>query len=201
MPSNFNHGSLIDMSLENDGAPWKFRHWQEKTGIPLAADSPYIPAAPSWGKDERAQVHSFFMQYQAKADANAKRAFSTISRQQVPGAGLWRDFVQAGWKTWRINDRITRVLIDTRFHPCILAQYSSDPDKWPDSADVLPQVMDDVAVELFGEEALDGLGRLQPGLRPAVKTFILRTWISIRNKVKAAKKKAKACEEVLGLGL
>ncbi|KAF8881145.1 P-loop containing nucleoside triphosphate hydrolase protein [Gymnopilus junonius] len=192
MPSHFVHGALVDMYLEGDGAPWIFPQWQEITGIYagiFTEPSPEFPAPSNWTDQQRRQVKSYFDQYAKKPDATAKIKFSGAPASQVPGAELWRRFINNGWKSWKIHDRITRVLIETRFHPCILAKYSANPDAWPDSTDIIPQILDDVALELFGEDSLDGLGRLQDSLRPSTKALVQRTWISIHNKVTATKKK------------
>ena len=182
MPSHYVHGAMIDMLYDGDGAPWIFERWQERTGITLVAGSSDIPSPTTWTMEDKAQVQSYLEQYRSEPDAAARLAFSTISGKQVPGALLWRNFILKGWETWKIHDAITRILIEIRFHPCILMQYSSKPDTWPDADHFIPQVMDDVAVELFGDEALDGLGRLQDRLRPSVKVIIQRTWIFIYNK-------------------
>ena len=195
MPTGYVHGALIDMYHVGGGAPWIFPLFQERTGIVLAVGSSDIPSPKTWTDDERAQVDSFFRQYKAKPDAAAKRKFSTISGKEVPGAELWRKFISEGWKTWKITDSITRVLTQKRFHPIILMQYSSRPDVWPEADTYIPQVMDDIAIELFGEEALDGLGRLKDSLHSSVKVLIQRTWISIYNKYSKAKATVKAYEE------
>jgi TATA-binding protein-associated factor len=143
-------------------------------------------------------VRTYFHRYSKHIEARdlqARLSFSLTSGQKAPGAELWRQFVINGWKSWKIHDRITRVLIQKRLHPCILASYSKTPDVLPDSAYYIPRAVDAVGHELFGEEALDGLGNLSAELIPMMKAIIQRTWLSICTKAGNAKKKMGVLEQ------
>jgi hypothetical protein len=198
MPSHYVHSALVEMFHECKGAPWTFVRWQEITKCPgglFPEDSAL--ASHTWTASQTEDVRSYFRRYAGyikTRDLPARLTFSLSSGQTAPGAELWRRFISKGWKSWKINDRITRILIQKRLHPAILARYSQTPDKLPESLHYIPRVVDAVGIELFGEEALDGLGNLSVDLIPMTKAIIQRAWGSICSKVKNAKKKMGALE-------
>jgi TATA-binding protein-associated factor len=199
MPSHYAHSALVEMFLECKGAPWTYARWREITkchGGLFPEDG--APASHNWTASQTEDVRTYFHRYSKHIEARdlqARLSFSLTSGQKAPGAELWRQFVINGWKSWKIHDRITRVLIQKRLHPCILASYSKTPDVLPDSAYYIPRAVDAVGHELFGEEALDGLGNLSAELIPMAKAIIQRTWISICIKAGNAKKKMGALEQ------
>jgi len=199
MPSHYVHSALVEMFHECNGAPWTFAQWRETTKCPgglFPEDG--APTSHKWTTSQTEDVRNYFQRYSRLMegrDLQARLSFSLTSGQTAPGAELWRRFISKGWKSWKINDRITRVLIQKRLHPCILANHSETPDELPDSLHYIPRAVDAVGLELFGEEALDGLGNLSAKLIPMTKAIIQRAWISIVTKVGNAKKKMGALEQ------
>jgi hypothetical protein len=199
MPSHYVHSALVEMFHDCKGAPWNFARWQEITKCPGGLfPKAGASASHNWTASQAEDVHTYFLRYSKHMEARdlqLRLTFSLTPAQKSPGAELWRRFIINGWRTWKVHDRITRVLICKRLHPCILANYSKTPDELPDSANYIPRAVDAVGFELFGEEALDGLGNLSAELIPMVKAIIQRTWLSIGHKVGNAKKKMGALEQ------
>ena len=199
MPSHYVHSALVEMFHECKGAPWTFPRWREITKCPgglFPEDG--TPASHGWTASQTEDVRTYFMRYSQQMktrDLPARLSFSLSPAQMSPGAELWRRFVIQGWKSWKINDRITRVLIQKRLHPSILASHSKTPDVLPDSLYYIPRAVDAVGNELFGEESLDGLGNLSAELIPMTKAIIQQMWLSICTKVGNAKKKMGALEQ------
>lgn len=199
MPSHYNHSALVEMFHTCNGAPWTFARWREITDCPTGLfPENGSPASHKWTASQTADVQTYFHRFANQIEARdlkARLSFSLTAGRKAPGADLWRKFITNGWRIWKINDRITRVLIRKRLHPCILAQHSKSPDVLPDSAHYIPRAVDAVGSELFGPEAMDGLGNLSAELIPMTKAIIHRTWISICTKVGNAKKKIGALED------
>ena len=198
MPSHYVHSALVEMFNECKGTPWTFVQWQEITKCPggLFPEDNAL-ASHNWTASQTEDVQSYFRRYAAymeTRDLPARLIFSTSSGQTAPGAELWRHFISKGWKSWKINDRITRILIQKRLHPAILARYSQTPDELPESLHYIPRAVNAVGIELFGEEALDGLGNLSVELISMTKAIIQRAWASICTKVRNAKKKMGSLE-------
>jgi len=198
MPSHYVHSALVEMFHECNGAPWTFMRWREITKCPgglFPEDSAL--ASHNWTPSQAEDVRSYFRRYSGymnTRDLPSRLTFSLSPAQTAPGADIWRRFISKGWKSWKINDRITRILIQKRLHPAILARYSQTPDELPDSLHYIPRAVDAVGIELFGEEALDGLGNLSHELIPMTKAIIQRAWRSICTKVGNAKKKMGSLE-------
>jgi TATA-binding protein-associated factor len=187
------------MFLVCSGAPWTFARWREITKCPGGL-FPEVGSAAShnWTASQIKDVETYFQRYNSHLEARdlpGRLSFSLTPGPKAPGAELWRRFIINGWKSWKIHDRITRILIQKRLHPAILANHSKTPDVLPDSTYYIPRAVDAVGMELFGEEALDSLGNLSAKLIPMTRALIQRTWLSICTKVGNAKKKMDTLEQ------
>lgn len=196
MPSHYVHSALVEMFHESKGAPWTFTRWREITKCPGGLfPEGGASASHKWTASQTDDVRSYFRRYSDHMQSRDLTGRLKLALSPLPGAELWRRFVINGWKSWKINDRITRVLIQKRLHPSILAIHSQTPDELPDSLHYIPRAVDAVGLELFGEEALDGLGNLSVKLIPMTRSIIHRTWTSICTKVGNAKKKMGSLEK------
>lgn len=180
------------MYQDANGAPWTYPLWQETTGVRhglFSKDDGLLPKG--WKRSDATQVSAYFDQFgqKIKEDDKIKFASATKSSDQIPGRAVWRRFLSEGWRKWQIHAKITEILSSISLHPVTLALNANPPslDNWPKAQSYLPMAVDAVGVELFGEDILDPLGRVQAELRPWVQAIIYRTWCNLRNQVGRSK--------------
>ncbi|TFK62822.1 hypothetical protein BDN72DRAFT_776663 [Pluteus cervinus] len=189
MPTHQTHALLTQMFFAGGGAPWNYPKWKETTGINFGLFPPNDAHLPTgWTRENANHIQSYFDQYNAKPSEAAKFKFASPSKgNKIPGRDLWADFVAAGWKKWHINDKIVSVLVAERRHPYTIAQHyptGAGGKVWPCGTRYIPAVLDAVAVDLFGEKAVNALGQVPYELLTPLQGLVQRTWKNLYNQRK-----------------
>jgi hypothetical protein len=194
MPSHTIHSALVKMYFDGDGAPWTFPQWRRLThvsfGLFAAADD-QLPEG--WTRENANFIRSYFDQYNKHTKEDARITFSAARKNgpQVPGRNHWRNWVTKVIKDSGVHRIITQVLMENSLHPLTIClnSRSGSLDFWPDGRMYVPLAVDNVALELFGSDALDPLGRLQLELRDSTQAIIQRTWKNIGDQLKRSRKR------------
>lgn len=188
MPSHTIHSALVQMFFDSNGAPWTFPLWQDITSVRhglFPDDDALLPKG--WSREMANFIRSYFDQYnkKPKEDDKIKFAAAKAGADQVPGRDLWRKWVIECWKVQKIHSRITEVLSVENLHPLTVALNSTSGsiDTWPNGAHWVPLAVDPVSKALFGDVALNSLGRAHMELRTATQALIQRTWMNLHNQL------------------
>jgi hypothetical protein len=191
MPSHLNHGTLIQMYYDSDGAPWNFDRWKTLTNVHhglFPVDDNKLP--DGWSRQNADEIASFFDQFRNCMSEDEKIKFASVKRkgQNVPGRTAWRDWVVKIWKDGKIHEKINDALYAENIHPyTLIAQYGTSD--WPSATMWVPLAIDPVALALFGEECYsDGMERVRVSLRNTTGALITRTWLVLYNGFKRSKK-------------
>jgi TATA-binding protein-associated factor len=181
MPSHTIHSALADMFHKSKGAPWTFPVWQDLTGVRqglFSTEDNHLPAG--WTRHTATDISSYFAQFRVLKSEDDQVKFSSGKKDVClfPGRKAWKDWINRGWKKWKIHDKIIDVLVAERLHPFILTESTGS---WPDANDWVPLAVDPVGTALFGEESLDSTDRVRNDLRAATRAIIQRTWIFLHN--------------------
>ncbi|KAH6893874.1 P-loop containing nucleoside triphosphate hydrolase protein [Coprinopsis sp. MPI-PUGE-AT-0042] len=203
MPSHTAHSALTRLHFTpgNEGAPWNFAAWQEMTGIKhglFPKDDRLLP--PTWTRRNSDDVQSYFLEYQSKKSEHDKLEFSAARRasghDSTPGRAFFRDWVTAHWASiWKVNSRITKVLIDAGLHPMQILSDNDTLDVLPASSSYLPLSIDEIGRELYGTGPgiTDAGGRLVGSLREPTMIMAQRAW---QNNMSGVGKKKKKLEDL-----
>jgi len=181
MPTHTAASALISFHAYN-GAPWCWPRWQEITGVKhglFPTDDAQLPKG--WTRREAQEIQSYFYQYhQLSPDERIKFSVNSSSGQVVPGRSKWNSWVNSNWAKWGIHNSIVTILHDAGCYPLTIAATEGSGDVWPDAGTYIPIILDDVALQLFGEEAFSGSDRLPFLLRRPTTSIIQRSWATIR---------------------
>jgi hypothetical protein len=196
MPSHTIQSALIKL-YQLDAAPWKWQAWKDITGIHhgiFPEDDNLLPQG--FTRPDVLAIKSYFDQYQAQPSEEAKIKFSAQTKgPHVVGRNKWREWITAGWKSWKIHSRITDVLTNESLHPLTIMLNSNDLETWPQGDTYLPLAVDAVAANLFGDESLDTSGRLSAPYRHITQLLVQRSWINIHRQTVRNKNRLGALED------
>ncbi|KAF8808358.1 hypothetical protein BYT27DRAFT_7097080 [Phlegmacium glaucopus] len=180
MPSHTIPSALIKL-FYSDGAPWNWPDWQAITAVRhglFPTDDSLLPKG--FTRRDVLDITSYFDQYNALPTEDDKIKFTSQRKgAQVPGRVKWRDWITAGWKSWKIHSRITDVLTEDGLHPLTIMINTNNLDTWPPGDLYIPLIVDAVGRDLFGEPSFDTSGRLALPYRQLTQHLIQRTWINI----------------------
>lgn len=185
MPSHTISSAVIKLFLL--GVPWQYPTWQQTTSIThglFPVNDAELPKG--WSRVDCDNIRSYFNQYAQQPTEDDKIAFaSRRNGSALPGRNKWKEWVTSRWKTWRIHDKITAILAANNIHPLSLAMKHNigDGRGWPASTTYIPNVLDAIGLELFGEEALDEDGILPYELRLPVQALVQRTWSNLTRRI------------------
>ncbi|KAF8166505.1 hypothetical protein BJ912DRAFT_1067891 [Pholiota molesta] len=187
-PSN----PFLVLKLYGLGYPWQFPVFQDLVNVKygLFPDDPTL-APPGWTPDDLSNVKSFVDQTLAKGSEEERIAFVSQNRgAALPGRKIWKDWISRLWRTARIHERISAVLVAQDCHPLTLSLVQTeDAVTWPSGATWIPTCLDAIALELFGAEALSPKGRLAETYRPTVQAIVQRTWSYLTQRLERAQKR------------
>jgi len=184
MPTHTIHSALVSMYHAAEGAPWSYLKWQETTGVGYGlfpGEDDQLPQ--NWTRQTAEDIRSYFKMYKEKRKEADRVAFSSSRASHIPGLQFWRTWVRQLWKEKGMQSRITSVLSEENLHPIVLMRHSTD-QKWPQGAMYAVQAADAVGLELFGEDAMDGLGHVHANIKPSVTAIIQRTWNNLNTQYK-----------------
>lgn len=183
MPSHTIQSVLVKLHNSN-GAPWCWNTWKNITGIHdgiFPPDDALLPKGLT--RKDVIDIQSYFVQYDGLPTEEAKIKFSASKGIPIPGRSKWREWITTGWRVWRIHSRITDVLSSEDLHPLTImannSKESNEPPSWPQGDVYIPLVVDAVAQNLFGDDCLDGSGRVASQYRTLVQHIVQRTWMNI----------------------
>ena len=132
MPSHTIQSALIKL-FQVGGAPWGWKTWQDITSVHhgiFPTDDSLLPRGLT--RKDVIEIESYFNQYEALPTEDAKIKFSAQQRgSHIHGRNKWRDWITAGWKSWKVHSRITDVLTNEQLHPLTLMLNSNDLETWP----------------------------------------------------------------------
>ncbi|EAU81754.1 hypothetical protein CC1G_13117 [Coprinopsis cinerea okayama7 len=186
MPTHTPASALVICFTAMKGAPWNYPKWQEITGVYhglFPEDDKHLPIG--WTRRDADNVRSYFTQFSSYQKDEQKLKFAVVrtkaGQDPIPGRAFFRDWVTSLISSvWMMYTRIATILEDTNIHPLQIMVAADNLDKWPMSNYYIPMVIDRVALELFGPEALGPTGLLPDELRAVVGIFIQRTWVVVK---------------------
>ncbi|KAF8951749.1 P-loop containing nucleoside triphosphate hydrolase protein, partial [Flammula alnicola] len=190
MPTHTIASAII--KLHTLGIPWDYPVWQAATGVKhglFPEDPKLLPKG--WTPEDASNIASYFDQYRAKPTEDEKIAFVSQRRgTALPGRKKWRDWINAIWRSAGIHDKIIAVIAANNCHPLSLSfEQTEDASSWPMGAIWLPVCLDAIAVELFGDECLDAMGRLPERFRAPTQALAQRTWTNLTKRLDRSKKR------------
>ncbi|KAF4611118.1 hypothetical protein D9613_006452 [Agrocybe pediades] len=200
MPSHTVSSALIKMFYAQEGAPWIFPVFQDITGVRhglFPSDDALLPQP--WTRATANDIQSYFQQYQNQRQEDDKIKFSATKRkagtETVPGRPLWNDWVTSRYgKLWNIHTRISSLLSQHNLHP-IQIMVANNLEKLPsNSSTYLFAVIDPIARDLLGEEALDSNGRLLHALRDPLSVLLQRQWENLKKQATRSKNRLEKYE-------
>lgn len=189
MPSHTVAGALVvSWSTSPPDASWSWPAWREITGVRhglFPSDDAHLPRGIS--RVDANDIYQYFQSYSLLSSKTAKLAFANGSKGILrhPGQPKWSSFVTKGWPTWNIHGIIIKQMREHGIHPATLLQNENDLNNpravWPNLADYIPIILDDLGLELFGEEAFpNGLDILPVSMRQCLSPLVQRSWNTTR---------------------
>jgi hypothetical protein len=196
MPSHSIPSALIKL-FHLDGAPWNWPAWQELTGIKHGIFPPDDSCLPKGlSRQDVVEIQSYFNQYQALPTEDQKIKFTSQRKgSMVSGRIKWRNWITAGWKSWKIHAMIEEALTSEGIHPVSIMITNDDLQAWPAGDMYIPIALDAVGLSLFGQPAMDPSGRLATRYRQATQHLVQRSWITIHKQSNRNKSRLVALEE------
>lgn len=198
MPSHTAPSALMRLH-SNDGAPWKWPTWQERTLILdglFPEDDSKLPKG--FTRQNALDVQSYFRNYHQIPSEDKKIAFAVNAKgaSSFPGREFWNSFVFKNWNSWGIHAAVVEELKDMDIHPLdILIRENALDAPWPVSDNYLPMILDSLALKLFGEEAFpQGSTVLGPSLRESVRIIAQRSWNTLRVQVNSLRNRPQEIE-------
>ncbi|KAF9472810.1 hypothetical protein BDN70DRAFT_818120 [Pholiota conissans] len=198
MPSLTIPAALLQLTVE--GVPWDYPAWQEATGVyhGLFSDDPgHLPKG--WTKQDASDIRSFISRYCALDSEEKKATFLSEKRGTVlPGRKKWQNWVNSIWRSSGLQDKIISVFNARNCHPLTLwlaAPKSKDRRMWPAGGTWIPSCLNDIAIEIYGDECLNELDHLPEEYRPATQAIVQRTWTGLTRRLHRAYIRAAALEE------
>ncbi|KAF8869441.1 P-loop containing nucleoside triphosphate hydrolase protein [Infundibulicybe gibba] len=190
MPSHTPAEAFIKLWCENE-IPWRWPVWQSLTGINHGLfPTDGNPPPSDWNTVDARDIRSYFDQYIAKGSEDAKKQFATQRKggEVVPGRAKWRRWIGDRWREWGLHATIVACLSEERIHPLTMLRGGST-DKWPPGDMWIPIVIDNVALKLFGSDAMDQTGEhALPAIRSSVQIFVQKVWDTLRRQYSRTRK-------------
>ena len=181
MPTHTLSSALIKLYYASPGAPWVYPTWQDVTGVRhglFPADDDKLPYG--WTRQMAGAIESYFDQYNQRKTEDEKIRFAAARKRagedEVAGRPLFRDWVTACYGIWNVHSIITQAFSEAHVHPIQIMSSNNDLTNFPSSNTYLPLVIDQIALLLFGPEALDKSGHLLLALRDSFLVLLQRTW-------------------------
>jgi hypothetical protein len=202
MPTHTLSSALIKLYYAVPGAPWVYPTWQDITGIRhglFPAEDDRLPYG--WTRQMAGAIESYFDQYNQKKTEDEKIKFAAarkrVGEDEVAGRPLFRDWVTSCYGIWNVHSIITQAFSSAHVHPIQIMASNNDLTIFPSSNTYLPLVIDQIALLLFGCDALDRSGHLLLPLRDSFLVLLQRTWqncsrqsVRSRNRLVTAEKAA-----------
>lgn len=173
------------------GAPWNYQRWKEITNVHNGLFPDEDKDLPDgWTRKHAEEIAYFFDLFNTKSGLDAIKFVSARKDPNlVPGRADFQRWLTAVWRTGQIHAKITDTLLAHSLHPVTIALGAGQRSLkkwWPSPRQYVGRAVDIIAVELFGEEALDLMGLLESDLRAPSQALIVRTWSNIKAQVKRA---------------
>ncbi|KAG7098025.1 hypothetical protein E1B28_000001 [Marasmius oreades] len=189
MPSKSAFVVLVDAYITEDQAPWRWKPWQERTGVHhglFPDDDRCLP--PGWTRQNANDVHSFLESYRQIPKSQTKDREVFLKKSPHPGRVFFDKYITKGWDGWGIHDVVCDALRDECCHPFQLMLDNNSLKDFPEVDHYAPKVVDAIARKLFGHEAFPrGSSVLRISLTNLglVKAFIVRSWVRLKKKCKS----------------
>ncbi|TFK16555.1 hypothetical protein FA15DRAFT_424480, partial [Coprinopsis marcescibilis] len=168
MPTHTIPSGFIKLYQAIPGAPWDYEQWKSITGVRRGLfhqDPSLLPSG--WTPQTAEDVSIYFELYTNQRNEEQRRRFAasrkSVAHDNVRGRAVWRDFILEGVKIWDIHGIISRALSDNLLHP-FQHMKANKLRELPASFHMVDS-LHAIGGALFGDEALDDLGRLLQPLR------------------------------------
>ncbi|KAJ3566667.1 hypothetical protein NP233_g6859 [Leucocoprinus birnbaumii] len=189
MPSHTAASGLIKM-YENDGAPWQWQAWKERTGIHhglFPDDDEHLP--PGWSRQDALDVKAYFDAYTSLTTEDQKIKFATKPKgggSNFPGRLIWNSFVSRYWNKWGLHGLIVMEFREADIHPmAIMSRETHLNGSWPHADNYVPNILDTLGMKVFGEDAFPpNCLVLSTPVRRSLQVFAQRSWNTIRGQVR-----------------
>lgn len=172
---------------------WDLPPWQDHTGAVLCFDDAGRTVLPKgWTAADLSNVKSFYEQYQAKPNEDAKIQFASGSRgTTLPGRKKWQTWVYSMCKTAKLHEIIAHCLSAANCHPMDV-----EPGfRKTGGPTYIGYCIDEIALQLFGADTLDQNGRLLVPYRASTQAIAQRTWYNLSRRLDRAQKSFNLLEE------
>ena len=165
------HIALAKLYISSNGAPWAYPKWQESTGIRQGLFPVQDEMLPhKWTRSDANEVLSYLRTFATKSSSVTDRKLTLHGRK------LWVKFCSQIWRTLDIHSIIAPIICEN-----IHLVSGSVRD---------PELVFTVGIELFGNEASEDIGRLDPSMESLLIEIISWTWTMLRTLHKRALRKA-----------